>query len=228
MDGQTMSHGERTYLPAAGHDWALPLYDPIVKLLGAEAARAALLDQAALQRADRVLDIGCGTGTLATRIKQLYPDVTVAGLDPDPKALVRARRKAQRAGTSVQFDQGFSDALPYPAASFDRVFSSFMFHHLPADQREKTLREVRRVLAPRGSLHLLDFDRPDQPPARSLAARIHSSKHLRDNSENNILGLMKQAGLVGVKKVMARTMLFGLLRIGYYIATAPDFPGASA
>jgi hypothetical protein len=61
-----------------------------------------------------------------------------------------------------------------------------------------------------------------------LAARIHSSKHLRDNSENNILGLMKQAGLVGVKKVMARTMLFGLLRIGYYIATAPDFPGASA
>jgi hypothetical protein len=49
MDGQTMSYGERTYLPAGGHDWALPLYDPIVKLLGAEAARAALLDQAALQ-----------------------------------------------------------------------------------------------------------------------------------------------------------------------------------
>jgi len=227
MDGQTMSHGERTYLPAAGHDWALPLYDPIVKLLGADTARAELLDQAALERGDRVLDIGCGTGTLATRIKQLYPDVTVAGLDPDPKALVRARRKAQRAGMSVQFDQGFSNALPYPAGSFNRVFSSFMFHHMPADQKEKTLREVRRVLAPGGSLHMLDFDWPDQPPARSLAARIHPGKHLKDNSESQALGLMQQAGLVNAKKVMARTMLFGLLHIGYYIATAPDLAGAS-
>jgi ubiquinone/menaquinone biosynthesis C-methylase UbiE len=128
---------------------------------------------------------------------------------------------------SVQFDQGFSNALPYPAGSFNRVFSSFMFHHMPADQKEKTLREVRRVLAPGGSLHMLDFDWPDQPPARSLAARIHPGKHLKDNSESQALGLMQQAGLVNAKKVMARTMLFGLLHIGYYIATAPDLAGAS-
>jgi ubiquinone/menaquinone biosynthesis C-methylase UbiE len=169
-------------------------------------------------------DIGCGTGTLAVRIKKLCPDVAVVGLDPDPKALRRARRKAQRAGTSVQYDQGFSDELPYPAASFDRVFSSFMFHHLPLDQREKTLREVRRVLAPGGSLHLLDFDRPEQSPERSLTTRIHSSKHLKDNSESQILTLMHQAGFVGAKKVMARTMLFGLLRIGYYEASASVSP----
>jgi hypothetical protein len=57
-----------------------------------------------------------------------------------------------------------------------------------------------------------------------LAARIHSSKHLKDNSENHILGLMQQAGLVGAKKVITRTMLLGLLCIGYYIATASDLP----
>ena len=94
-----MMGSSRTYLPAAGHDWSLPLYDPIVKLLGGDAARKALLEQAALRPGQRVLDVGCGTGTLATLIKQLYPDVEVVGLDPDPKALARARRKAARAGS---------------------------------------------------------------------------------------------------------------------------------
>jgi ubiquinone/menaquinone biosynthesis C-methylase UbiE len=69
-------------------------------------------------------------------------------LDPDPKVLARARRKAESQRVTVQFDQGFSDELPYPGGWFNRVFSSFMFHHLPAEVREKTLREARRALGP--------------------------------------------------------------------------------
>jgi ubiquinone/menaquinone biosynthesis C-methylase UbiE len=132
-----MSESTRTYLTAAGYDWSLPLYDPIVKLLGGDKARMVLLDQAALRPGYRVLDIGCGTGTLATLIKHFYPEVEVVGLDPDPKALARARRKAAEAAVSIQFDQGFGDELPYAAASFDRVFSSFMFHHLRPTKRAK-------------------------------------------------------------------------------------------
>ena len=84
----------KTYLPAAGHDWLLPLYDSFVKLLGGEAARKTLLDQATMQPSFRLLDIGCGTGTLAILIKRLHPGVDVVGLDPDPKALARAKRKS--------------------------------------------------------------------------------------------------------------------------------------
>jgi len=211
-----MEESRRTYIPAAGHDWALPFYDPIVTLLGGAGARRALLDQAAVQAGHRVLDIGCGTGALVTLIKRLHPDVGVVGLDPDPKALNRARRKAERTAVPIQLDQGFSDELPYPDASFDRVFSSFMLHHLQAGEKEGTLREVRRVLKPGGSLHLLDFGGPEPGQNGFLARLFHSSHSLRDNSDSRIIGLMNQAGLANPKVVRRGAMLFG--KIAYYQA----------
>src|SRR5689334_21122945 len=188
-----MAHAEKAYLPAAGHDWALPLYDPITSLLGGDKVHGELLRQARIENTHRVLDIGCGTGTLAIAIKQRFPAAEITGLDPDPKALARARRKAERAGAAVRFEQGFAGELPFADSSFDRVLSSFMFHHLPADQREKMLRQVRRVLAPSGSFHLADFTHPEQH-VHGLAHLIHSSKHLTANSDDRILGFMRQAG----------------------------------
>ena len=143
-----MVEQDRNYLPAAGHHWSLPLYDPLVKLLGGNAAREMLLDQAAVRPSHRILDIGCGTGTLIVMMKSKYPNIEVVGLDPDRRALARARRKGRRAGLSIQLDRGFSDEVPYPEGAFDRVFSSFMRHHLETAEQEMTQREVRRVLKP--------------------------------------------------------------------------------
>ena len=217
-----MQEIQRTYLPAAGHDWALPLYDPLVKLLGADGIRRTLLKQADLRPGHKVLDIGCGTGTLVILIKGIHPDVSVVGIDPDPKALARGKRKAERAGVSVQFDQGFSDELRYPDASFDRVFSSFMFHHIYADQKEKTLREVWRVLSPQGSLHLLDFE-PSEDGAHGVLGRLLSSSHrFKDNSEASILELMSVGGFASPRKVAGGAMLFGHLRFAYYSGSRND------
>lgn len=213
-----MSESTRTYLPAAGHDWALPFYDPLVKLLGADGARKTLLNQACLRPGHRVLDVGCGTGTLATLIKRLHPDVTVVGFDPDPKALARARRKAGRAAVSIQFDQGFGGDLPYPEGNFDRVVSSFVFHHLPADEKGETLRAIRRVLKPGGEFHMLDFEGPEDGEHGFLARLLHSGHRLKDNSESRVLSLMRQAGFADPKKVERRAMLFG--HIAYYRARA--------
>jgi ubiquinone/menaquinone biosynthesis C-methylase UbiE len=205
----------RSYVPAAGHDWLLPLYDPLVSLLGGDTARKALLDQAAIRSTHRILDIGCGTGTLALLIKRIHPDVELVGLDPDPKALARARRKAERAGVSVQFDQGYSDELPYAAASFDRVFSSFMLHHLPVQAKERTLREVGRVLAPDGFLHVLDFAEPASRPR--WLTRLHSSERLERGAEDRLLPLLRHAGFTDPQVVAHRPMLFASL--AYYQAS---------
>ena len=206
----------RAYLPAAGHDWLLPLYDPLVKLLGGETARRQLIDQAALRPGQRVLELGSGTGTLSIMLKRLNPGVEVVGIDPDPKALARARRKASRAGLSVQFDQGFGDQLPYPEARFDAVISSFVFHHIPADEKLNTLLAVRRVLKPGGALHLADFEGPEDSHQGFVARLLHSNHRLHDNSERRVLDLMRQAGFADARKAGRRKMGFG--SVAYYRA----------
>ena len=211
-----MTESARNYLPAAGRDIFLPLYDPIVKLFGGGAAREQLLAQAAIRPSDRVFDLGCGTGTMAVFIEQQLPQVEIVGLDPDPKALARARKKAQRAGFAIQFDQGFGDRLPYPAASFDRAFSSFMFHHLPVEEKGKTLREVHRVLKPGGEFHLADFEGPGDHKQGFITRLLLSHAHLKENSAANVIALMKQAGFTDAAKVSRRNKLFG--GVAYYRA----------
>lgn len=213
------SPNQRSFIPAAGSDWLLPLYDPLVKLIGGARAHRQLVDQAHLHAGQRVLEIGCGTGNLTILVKTLHPGVDVVGLDPDPKALDRARRKADRQRASVQLDRGFSDELPYPDQSYDRVLSALMFHHLLRDEKQRTLHEIRRVLRPGGSLHLLDFGGTHDRSSRGLGHLIHRSEHARDNSTETILGLMREAGFVEPAEVAHRRTIFG--RLFYFEAPQP-------
>jgi len=209
---------KRTYLPAAGRDSFLPVYDLMTKLMGADQARRGLLDQAQIRPGHRILDIGCGTGSLSIQVKRLHPGTDVVGLDPDPKALARASRKAARATVSIQFDQGFGDELPYTDGSFDRVLSSLMFHHVRTDEKGKTLRAVRRVLKPGGEFHMLDFEGPENGAHGILSRLLHSNQRLKDNSESRVLQFMTEAGFAKPKKVGHREMFFG--HIAYYRAIA--------
>lgn len=209
----------RRFIPAAGHDWLLPLYDPLTWILGGDDLKRPLIQQAAIAPGLRALDIGCGTGSLTLLLKKLHPGVEVVGLDPDPKALAIAKRKVQRAGLAIQLDQGFSDQLPYPDASFDRVFSSMMFHHLKSEEKAATLREVLRVLRPGGSLHLLDFGPPRSRVSRALAHVLHRAEHLRDNFEDRILTFLSQAGFARSEEIGHRATLVGSL--SFYRALAP-------
>jgi SAM-dependent methyltransferase len=101
-----------------------------------------------------------------------------------PSRLSRAARKARRLGARIQLDRGVSDAPDYPEASFDRVLSSFMFHHLERGEKARTLDEIQRVLKPGRSLHLLDFGGPVSPRHRR---GLHSHHRLADNDEHTIL-----------------------------------------
>jgi ubiquinone/menaquinone biosynthesis C-methylase UbiE len=203
-----MTHPQRAFVPAAGHDWLLPLYDPFQRLLGGEALHDALLEQAALAPGHRVLDVGCGTGSLAVLVGRRHPEVDVAALDPDPKALAIARRKADRAGLAIRFEQGYGDALPWADASFDRALSSLMFHHLDLDAKRGMLREIVRVLRPGGSFYLVDFARSGDRENGLVARLLHRTEHLRDQDDARIAALLSEAGLRDVECIGARRLLF--------------------
>jgi SAM-dependent methyltransferase len=215
----TAEEPRKPYVPAMGHDRLLPLYDPLQRLLGMGSLHRQLVDQAHLQPEQRVLEIGCGTGNLVILIKRLHPRAEVVGIDPDPKALARAQRKAGREALSMQLDRGFAEELPYPDASFDRVLSALMFHHLGPEEKERTLDEARRVLKPGGSLHLLDFG-GEQVRSDGFIARLHHrSESLRDNFGDRIPTLMREAGFADPTEVAHRVTIAG--RFTYYRASAP-------
>ncbi|MHA6623922.1 class I SAM-dependent methyltransferase [Pseudonocardia sichuanensis] len=196
MSDRPAAHAEHDYLPAMGRDRLLPLYDPFTWLLGVPHVHRRLVTAAGVAPGHRVLEVGCGTGNLALRVRRMHPDAEVLGIDPDPLALARAQRKAERRGPAVRWDRGTAGALPYADESVDRVLSAFMFHHLDEAEKRRMLTEVRRVLRPGGQLHLADFGGHHH----GLAGRwVHRNEHLRANAGDGIPARMRDAGFTDVR-----------------------------
>ncbi|WP_032712323.1 class I SAM-dependent methyltransferase [Salinispora arenicola] len=215
MTGQrNTSHEHRAYLPAMGKQWLLPLYDPFARFVGIKRVHEKLLDRANIRPGQRVLEIGCGTGDLLQTLKRRYPDVSALGIDPDPSALRRARRKAARTKLRIQYERAFADDLPLPDGSFDRVLSSFMLHHIDEEEWTRVLREVKRVLRPGGELHVADLD--GTLPGQE-GGHAHHSGQTADSLPERALSALVDAGLTGV-----RENGYGRARLGRYVFYRAD------
>ena len=156
-----MTVAHEPYLKAMGSDRLAPCYDLMARLgMRERHLKGRVIDLAQLAPGRRLLDLGCGTGTLVLMARRRHPGATVIGIDGDPTILAIARRRAARAGIPVQLDEGMAYALPYADGSFDAVTATLMLHHLTHDQQLRTLAEVRRVLRPGGRLVVVDFALP--------------------------------------------------------------------
>jgi ubiquinone/menaquinone biosynthesis C-methylase UbiE len=161
-----------SFIPALRFHRLTPLFDFVAAVAVRDRTiKRRVLDRAGIDSGENVLDVGCGTGTLAVAAARAAPGVAVTGLDADASILSRAREKASDAGVEIRFDEGKSAALPYADASFDVVLSTLVFHHLPDDAKRQTAAELVRVLRPGGRLVVGDLGRPQDPFMR-IAVRM--------------------------------------------------------
>jgi ubiquinone/menaquinone biosynthesis C-methylase UbiE len=204
--------GSEGYLRALRFPALTPIYDPVIRLTTRESLfKRRLAEQAAPAPGQRVLDLGCGTGTLALLLKRAQPGAEVVGLDADPEMLEQARGKAKEAGVELELDQGFSTALPYPDGAFDLVLSTLFFHHLDPGSKRQTAREIARVLRPGGELHVADWGPPADPvmAAAFLGVRLlDGMENTRDNARGALPAIFKEGGLKDAEQT-------GRLRTGF-------------
>lgn len=190
-------------------------YDFFVRLMswGREAAfRNRILSLAQLQPGEVVLDVGCGTGTLAIAAKrQAGAAGRVHGIDASPEMLAYATRKARRAGMEVAFVEAPAQALPFPDAFFNVVLTCVMLHHLPRPARIECAREIRRVLKPGGRVLAVDFAVSQE---HGLLAHLHQ-RHGHVKLED-IVALLAEAGLE-----VQESGPVGFRSLQYALATAP-------
>lgn len=181
-------------------------YDLLARILtfGREGHfRERMLRPAGLRIGEHVLDVACGTGTVAiAAARKVGPTGSVTGIDASQGMIERARSKARQAGLNLTFVQGTAQELPFEDGQFHVVMGTLMLHHLSKPTRAAFASEASRVLKPAGRLVLVDFGRPAR---RSRLPRLHRHGHvdmeaigsvLKDNGFASV-----EAGEVGTKNL---------------------------
>ncbi len=190
------------FTPALGAHWLTPFYDFAIAGFTRERTwRRRLVELVEPNQEDRILDIGCGTGSLALALAR---SAEVVGVDPDPAVLRRAEKKTETAGVRVCFVNGFFSQEILPAGwRPTKIVSSLVLHQTPLVEKKRIIDAVYELLPPGGIFCLADYGRQHAHLQRFLFAqmvqRIDGFENTTPNAEGVIDRLLGEAGFVGVE-----------------------------
>lgn len=167
-------------------------YDLLLRIVwghSEKSYRKRVLELGGVARGNHVLDVGCGTGTLAIAAKQLTgPQGRVVGVDPSVEMIARARAKAARQRSSIEFIEAPAQELPFETATFDVILSTTVIHCLPEADRKCCFKEMARLIKPGGRLLLVDFG--GKPETKhSLFGHLHVHRRFDLSAEARSIGL---------------------------------------
>lgn len=200
------------YVPAAGRRGLTALYDPALALTMRESRWRPWLVEAAGH--GQVLDLGCGTGTLA--VDMARAGAQVVGVDGDEDVLRRAADKAHEAGVEISLRAGLADAIPLEDGSVDAVVCSLLLHHLVPADKAVALAECRRVLRPAGRLLIADWGRPADPLQRAAFFTLQlldGFENTRDHAAGRLADIVGEAGFTDVAVERRLRTVFGTLEL---------------
>jgi ubiquinone/menaquinone biosynthesis C-methylase UbiE len=146
----------------------------------------------------RILDLGCGTGSTTVLLKQAFPQAEVIGLDLSPYMLVMAELKGRKLGLDIQWCHGNAEATGFPAASFDLVTASLLFHETPPTVTKAILRECFRLLESGGEVLILDGNQKTLRQVDWLT-EIFEEPYIKPFAAGNLDAWMGAAGFEAVQ-----------------------------
>jgi SAM-dependent methyltransferase len=182
-----------------------------------------------------VLDCGCGPGSISLSMAPLVAPGRVVGVDAGGSQVERAAGAAAALGmVNAEFRGADCRALPFPADSFDRVFSHALLEHL-ADPLT-ALAEWRRVLKPGGIIGVCSPDWGGfvlAPPSAALSAAVETYEALQTRNGGDVragrkLGAyLERAGFTGIAMSARYECYPSLPLIGEYLALQLERAGDS-
>ncbi len=207
------------YKPPLRYKVLTPLYDFTIAYLTREKTwRNAFINEISPSPTDRIIDIGCGTGSLAVAILKREPRTDYLGIDPDADALSRARAKIIGAGLKARMELGFFSANGLPEDSTpNKVISSLVLHQVPLGGKKQIITDMFRVLASGGKVHIADYGY-QKPGLMRLLFRItvqalDGVADTQPNAEGIIPKLLEQTGFTDVCEVSRIPTLTGTISI---------------
>lgn len=211
----------KKYSPALKFDFLTSLYDFLIKITMPENLfKNTLIEQANIQASYKVLDFGCGTGTLLMMAKIKNPAAEIIGVDIDEKIIRIAKKKIANHQVDIEIDKYDGNILPYEKESFDRVISTLVFHHLTKEQKENILKELYRVLKPNEEIHIADFGKPRNKIMKIVSYLLQLfGEPITDNIKGLIPCYLNANGFFDVKENKYYNTLFGTISL--YSARKP-------
>ncbi len=190
--------------------WA-PVYDMVFGWF-LRRTHGTVVELAAPIAGERVLDVGCGTGSLAVALRASVGSTgSVHGVDASPEMIEVARRKALKVGVDVDFQVGLAEAIPFPKETFDVVVSQLAIHHLPGDLKQRSFAEMHRVLKSDGRCMIVDFEPPKTVLGRSVA-RVFLGPVMMRTDVRDYCALMEAAGFNNVETGQTRHRMLAFVR----------------
>ncbi|KGF72842.1 methyltransferase type 11 [Neosynechococcus sphagnicola sy1] len=175
-------------------------YDPITQYLlppSEPLVRQGFIDQIRVQP-QRILDLGCGTGSMTLMLKHAFPQAAVTGLDLSPYMLAMAESKAQLANLAIQWRHGDAATTEFPAASFDLITIALLFQETPPLVSRQILHRCQQWLKVGGELMILEGGQGPLSPMTWLNPMFAASDH-QDNGGGDLEGGMMAAGFAAVQ-----------------------------
>lgn len=196
----------RSYVPALGDHRLSPFYDTTISLMTCERTwRRAFVKQIAPEPRDVILDLGCGTGTLAIMLKRACPSASIYGIDPDPDILTRAENKARDGDLLIHFASGYAQEAGSIASHIrpNKIVSSLVLHQVPLAGKRATLLNAFAGLRTGGELHIADYGLQNSPLMRFAFKQVQTLDgfaNTQPNADGILPELMNEAGFVNIKE----------------------------